>query len=211
MAYIKTIPVDSATGDVRTMYERNQATNGYVPNHAKLFSLRPDVNAAWGALIRSIRNTLDSRRYELVTLAAARAMRSSYCMLAHATILRRDFYSEGQLESIAQDHAAAGLDAADVAMMTFADKMVRDASSITAADVEELRKNGFGDGEIFDIAAATAARCFFSKLLDALGAEPDASYNELEEDLRRTLVRGRAISTRPVERVPASNATGGSS
>lgn len=70
------------------------------------------------------------------------------------------------------------------AMMAFAERVAKDASSITARDVEGLRAHGFTDAEIFDI----AARCFFSKLLDALGAEPDSAYLELEDGLRRRLL-----------------------
>jgi len=56
-----------------------------------------------------------------------------------------------------------------------------------------LRKNGFSDAEIFDIATTATARCFFSKTLDALGAKPDEIYLSLEEQLRQTLTIGRSI------------------
>ena len=93
MTFINTIPVDQAAGDVRAMYEQSQRDLGYVSNFSKVFSHRPHVMAAWRTLLASIRSSLDPRRYELVTLAAARALRSSYCMLAHGTVLRQHFYS----------------------------------------------------------------------------------------------------------------------
>jgi uncharacterized peroxidase-related enzyme len=208
MAFIETVPVDQATGEVRAMYERAQANLGYVPNYAKVFSLRPEVMGAWSGLLASIRGHMDLRRYELVTLAAARALHSSYCMLAHGTILRRQFYGPEQLAAIAGGTADAGLEPAEAAMMAFAERVAKDASSITAEDVEGLRAHGFTDAEIFDIAAAAAARCFFSKLLDALGAEPDSAYLALEDDLRRRLTPGRPVSAAPVERVPEAPAAG---
>ena len=39
MAYIKTIPEEEAEGLVREVYDTARKTFGYVPNHAKLFSL----------------------------------------------------------------------------------------------------------------------------------------------------------------------------
>jgi hypothetical protein len=60
--------------------------------------------------------------------------------------------------------------------------------------VGELRELGLSDGEIFEIVAAAAARCFFSKTLDALGVQPDAGYAELEPELRGALVVGRPIA-----------------
>jgi uncharacterized peroxidase-related enzyme len=204
MAFVDTIPVEQAAGDVRAMYERTQAALGYVPNYAKIFSHRPEVMAAWSGLLASIRGHLDTRRYELVTLAAARALRSSYCMLAHGSVLLQKFYSTEQMAAIAGDPATAELAPADVAMMAFAEKLARDASTITEADVRALREHGLTDPEIFDIAATAAARCFFSKLLDALGAEPDAAYDDLDDGLKRRLTPGRPISRDAAEAVPGA-------
>jgi uncharacterized peroxidase-related enzyme len=204
MAFIHTIGVAEAAGDVRAMYERTQGALGYVPNYAKVFSLRPDVMDGWVSLLGSVRRHLDPRRYELVTLAAARALRSSYCMLAHGSILARQFYSTAQLTAIAGDQAAAELPPAEVAMMAFAERVARDASAITAADVQALREHGFSDAEVFDIAATAAARCFFSKLVDALGGEPDAPFDNMDESLKRRLTSGRPISRVPAESLPVT-------
>jgi uncharacterized peroxidase-related enzyme len=202
MAFISTIAVAEATGEVRAMYEQAQARMGYVPNYTKLFSLHPEVYAAWSNLLGNIRSHMDPRRYELVTLAAARAMRSSYCLLAHGAILRQQFYSADHLASIARQPTTADLDPADLVMLDFADRITRDAASISEAEVQKMRDYGFNDGEIFDIAAAAAARCFFSKLLDALGAEPDSAYLQLDDQLQEQLTPGRAIGRAPVEQLP---------
>jgi hypothetical protein len=36
-------------------------------------------------------------------------------------------------------------------------------------------------------------RCFFTKIVDGLGFQPDAAYRELDESLREALVVGRPI------------------
>jgi uncharacterized peroxidase-related enzyme len=202
MAFITTVPLDEATGEGRAIYERSQARFGFVPNFAKAFSHRPGVMAAWEGLLTSIRGHLDPRRYELVTLAAARALRSSYCSLVHGRILRDRFYSAPELTEILD--GMGPLAPADTALMAFAEQIARDASRITAADVQTLRDHGLSDPEIFDVAAAAAARCFFSKLLDALGAQPDAVYEDLEDGLRRRFEVGRGIDPRAPERLAAA-------
>ncbi len=196
MALIDTVPEDQAHGDVARMFEQNRVAKGYVPNYVKVFSHRPQVMEAWANLLGSVRSTLDTRRYELVTLAAAKALKSSYCMLAHGSVLL-EYYDAAQLTQIAEDYTQAGLKPDDIVMMAFAEKVVFDATSVTAYDTEGLRTHGFSDEEIFDIAAAASARCFFSKLLDALGAEPDAHYLGLEARLRQALTVGRPISDAP--------------
>lgn len=194
MAFISTVPEDKAQADVKKMYDDDLNAKGYIPNYTRLFSHRPQVMAAWAQLHGSIRGNMDLRRYELVTLAAARALRSSYCMLAHGSVLRQKFYSAEQLEQIARDYRTADLTAAEVAMMAYAEQIARDATAITQEDIDALREHGFSDAEIFDIATTATARCFFSKTLDALGAQPDEIYMGLEEDLRNTLTVGRPIS-----------------
>ena len=161
-------------------------------NYERAFAERPEVLDAWGELLGTIKAGMDLRRYELATLAAARRLRSSYCSLAHGNVLREEF-GEPVLE-IARDRRAAGLDEVDVAVMDLAELVVGDAASIGEADLQRLRDLGLSDPEIMDVVLAAAARCFFSKTLDALGVLPDASFRELEPELRDVLVVGRPIA-----------------
>ena len=161
-------------------------------NHARAFAERPEVYAAWQQLNGAIKAGMDLRRYELATLAAARRLRSSYCCLAHGTVLQERF-GEPVLE-IARDHRNAGLSDVDVAVMDLAERVVDDATSIGDADLERLRQLGLSETDIMDVVLAAAARCFFSKALDALGVLPDAEYGELEPRLREALVVGRPIA-----------------
>jgi alkylhydroperoxidase family enzyme len=86
------------------------------------------------------------------------------------------------------------LDEVDVAVMDLAGKIAADASSVTQADVDRLRELGLSDGEIVDVALAAAIRASFTTTLDSLGAQPDASYRELDPALRDTLTVGRPIA-----------------
>jgi uncharacterized peroxidase-related enzyme len=116
---------------------------------------------------------MEPRRYELVTLAAAEALRSRYCVAAHGAVLESTFCDRPQLESIARDFRHAGLAPLEVAVMAFAEKIALHAYAVTDSDVDQLRILGLGDAEILDVALAAAARSFFGKTLDALGCEPD--------------------------------------
>jgi alkylhydroperoxidase family enzyme len=135
---------------------------------------------------------MNLRRYELVTLAAARRLRSSYCCLAHGVVFQ-DLFDEPLL-AIALDHHSAGLDEADVAAMDLAEHVVDDATSIGDPDLQRLRDLGLTETEIMDVILAAAVRCFLSKTLDALGVLPDAGYRDLDPQLRETLVVGRPIA-----------------
>ena len=161
-------------------------------NLERAFTERPEVYAAWVQLNGSIKAGMDLRRYELATLAAAKRLHSSYCCLAHGAVLQEQF-GEPVL-AIARDHRDAGLDDVDVAVMDLAERVVEDATSISDDDLRPLRELGLSETEIMDVVLAAAARCFFSKTLDALEVRPDASYRELDEELRDALVVGRPIA-----------------
>jgi uncharacterized peroxidase-related enzyme len=176
------------------MYAVDRELFSQLPNLTRAFSLRPEVYAAWRQLNGAIKANMDLRRYELATIAAARRLRSSYCMLAHGSVMLNKFLEPEAVRALAEDYRSAGLEPADVAVMDLADKVAVDATSVRQDDVDRLRSFGFTDAEILDVVLAAAARCFFSKSLDALGAEPDASYSQLEPGLRDSLIVGRPIA-----------------
>lgn len=196
MTFIDTTPESEATGAVAQMYDGDREVAGHVRNLAKAFSVAPEVYAAWVQLNGAIKARMDLRRYELATLAAARRLRSSYCSLAHGSVMLKEFVDGQQLVAIMVDHHDAELEAVDVAVMDLADKVATDATSVTEADVERLRSYGLSDSEIFDVVAAAAARCFFSKMLDALGVQPDAQFGALDPAARDALTVGRPIAAR---------------
>jgi uncharacterized peroxidase-related enzyme len=194
MTYIETVPPEEASGNVAEIYETARANHGLLPNFAQAFSLRPHVYAAWLALNGAIKADADLRRYELATVAAARRLRSSYCMLAHGSILAERFLGPDTVRAVAGDPRDAGLDEVDLAVMDLADKVAADATAVTEDDVSRLRDVGLSDAEILDVVLAAAARCFFSKVLDSLGVAPDREYNAMEPALRDALTIGRPIA-----------------
>jgi len=195
MTFIETIPPEDATGLLAEHYAFDRENLGGEANFTRAFSLQPEVFAGWKQLNGAIKAGMDLRRYELATLAAAKRLRSSYCCLAHGTVLIEQF--DEPVRDIAIDHRAAGLDEIDVAVMDLAEKVVDDATSIGDADLTPLRDLGLSETEIMDVVLAASVRCFFSKTLDALGVRPDATYNEMDARLRDVLVVGRPIADAP--------------
>lgn len=196
MSFIETVSPEQASGAVADLYDQDRAIFGELPNLTRPFSQHPEIYAAWRQLNGAIKAGMDLRRYELATIAAARRLRSSYCMLAHGSVLIGGLMEPDTLRAIATDPASAGLDAVDLAVMELAAKVADDATAVTQADVDGLRELGLSDRDVLDVIAAAAARCFFSKMLDGLGVLPDAKYNDLEPGLRDALTVGRPIEQR---------------
>jgi uncharacterized peroxidase-related enzyme len=189
------IDSDAPMSDELSSYYADVAAGwGYLPNFARAFAWHPEIARAWSGLGGAISNAMDRRRYELVTIGAARALRSTYCTLAHARFLRDDCGDAATVERIAGTDSRP-FDALDAALMEFGAKVARDASAITADDVDELRRLGLDEREISEVAFAAAARCFFAKAMDALGVQADAQLaDEFEPEVRAAFVVGRPVA-----------------
>lgn len=187
MSYITTVAPEEATGEVAAMYQADLDTQGYIANYSKAFSLRPEVMAGCVALNMSIKNSMDLRTYELATLGAARELRSQYCSLAHGRVLATRFHTPEDVAAIAAGSDDAPLDDRDRAVLAYAAQVARDATTITDSDIGNLRARRLSDTEILEVTAAAAARCFFAKMLDALGAAPDAALEQLDPRLKDAL------------------------
>ena len=173
--YVRTVSPEEANGAVKAMYDAAEASEGYLPNQVRVFSLNPAARAAWRQLVEAINADMDHRRYELATLAVAATVRCRYCVSAHAAVvMESDYFDRAQVEEIARDFRSADcLDARDKEIMVFAEKVALDANRVAPEDVDHLRAHGLSDREIFDVTLAAAARVFYSKVLQAMDAEPD--------------------------------------
>jgi uncharacterized peroxidase-related enzyme len=176
-------------------YQRQKGAWGFLPDFAQAFSTRPDVAMAWTGLNKTVRDGMDRRRFEIATIAAARALRSTYCTAAHSKFLRDECDDEATMVAIAKDPSGAHLDEQDRAVYEFAGKVARDASSIQQEDVDALREVGLGDADVADIVFAAAARSFFTRVLDGLGARLDIQTAEtFSPDVLASMMVGRPVA-----------------
>lgn len=194
MAFIETIPPEDAGGAVEEMYDKLFDSYGYLPAYGTLFSHRPELMRAWTRLNETIKSTMDLRRYEIATVAAALERRSSYCSLAHGEKLLGLGTSTDEVAAFARGEPDSGLTEEEQAVAAFARKVAADPVSIAPLDIETLRGHGLTDPEIFDVAAAASARCFFTALCDSMGAHPDAAYRETIPELVDVLAVGRPVA-----------------
>jgi uncharacterized peroxidase-related enzyme len=193
--FIETVAEDTATGATAEYYRQQRAGWGFLPNFAGAFSHRPDVAAAWSTLNMTVRAGMDRRRFELATIAAARVLRSTYCTAAHSMFLRDVCGDEATVALLAQAPDGSLLDAEDRAIYQFAAKVATDAVSVSQSDVDLLRSFGLSDADVADVVYAAAARSFFTRVLDGLGAQLDPKTAQtFSADLLSSMVVGRPVA-----------------
>lgn len=169
------------------------------PSYERAFAQRPEVYAAWRAMVAAVSGGMDHRTYEVATVGAARALRSTYCSLAHAEVLLDRYTDRARLVALlaaadSGDVASAG--SRDEVVAAFAARVARYAPDLREDEVAALRRHGLDAGEVLDVVLAAAARCFFSTVLDATMTHADAAYRDrLPVDLVAELTTGRQAAT----------------
>lgn len=184
---ISTPREDDQDPHVAAMYAHDLEADGFVFSHTRAMAVNPEAHAAFEALVRAVVPSIGLRVYELATLAAAAAIGSAHCLLAHGRkTLDAGILDEEALALALRDPESAGLDERDVAVMAFAARLSQDAASMTDEDSARLRAVGFSDRQIVDIALAAGARNHFSRTLQAL-AVPIEDVPRLSPGLSQTL------------------------
>ena len=185
---IETPSETDAAGHVAEMYAEDRDDVGFVFPYTRAMAVIPAAHQAFEDLLRAVVPSIGIRTYELVTLAAARAIASSHCLLAHGRkALRAGVVDEDQLARLIRDRDFGDLTAADVAAIEYAEKLSTAPDTMTDADTLHLREVGFSDEQIVAITLAAAARNLLSRALLAL-AVPVVDVPGLSPQLTEALL-----------------------
>ncbi len=95
--------------------------------------------------------------------------------------------------AIARDFRQSKLDAKDKAMLEYAEKITVSPSEVGQSDVQGLKRAGWSEAEILDIATLTAYRNFITRIADALGVQLSADLAQLRKDYLDTLMVGKKL------------------
>lgn len=171
MAFIKTVAVAEAEGDLGRLFEQIGKARGGVADIHQVQSLNPPALAAHLELYKAImfRPSPLSRAWrEAIAVAVSRANQCAYCEAHHGAAL-------------AALVANARHDAPDVpkGLLAWAARVARQPERSNEEDIEALRALGLDDRAILDAILTVAYFSFANRLVMATGLE-------LEPDFART-------------------------
>lgn len=194
--FLRTIAEGEATGRIAEIYEKQKAQLGFLMSTAQCFTARPDLLPLYTDFSDKIRAgfSLGMREWRLITLIAAKHVPSTYCSYVYGKQLIADLGSKAAVMAVQRDFRQAGLSDKDVEMLAYTEKITRDASQVTQGDIDRLRKAGFTDQQICDIALCAAFRCFVSRFFDAMGAGPEPAFLDADPAFRKAMTVGRQPS-----------------
>jgi uncharacterized peroxidase-related enzyme len=186
------------TAAAQAMYDEDLEDPGFVMNVSRLWAHQPEtVNALFALMSTSLANQgLTFRQRGILVTSCASELGDSYCSLAWGAKLAGASDDETAAASLRGDWDQLGEQ--ERALARWARLVARDPNGTTMGDVDELRRAGFTDGQVFAITVFVALRLAFSTVNDALGARPDAELRATTPQAVFDAVSyGRPISEQP--------------
>ena len=173
---------DELPDEVRDLWQPSLEKLGFVPNVLRLYALRPSHLLAWNAWYEEAmkgESGLTRAEREMIAVVVSVANDCAYCIAAHSAALRKLTKDPALADAIAADHAAAAVEPRVEAMLDFAVKLTMRPREMAEADVEALRRVGWSDEDVMDIAEVTGLFNMSNRMASGLGWAPNPEYESL--------------------------------
>ena len=178
MTWIATIPYDAATGRLRQLYERIEGPDNNVDNIMLSHSLRPHTMEGHMALYKAVLHHPRNRipKWFLVTLGVYVSLLNDcgYCVEHHFAGLRRLLNDDARAAALRNALKSGSLEGVfaprEAAALSYAAALTRQPPAATEAMVEDLRRQGFDDGEILEINQVAAYFSYANRTVLGLGS-----------------------------------------
>lgn len=166
-ALIDPTPPNEEQESVNAIFKAIENTLGLIPDGLALYGISPPLLEAF---VDSFSYFVQHQQLSPELLGLIRYLNSSsvdcpYCIDFNAGFLINLGMTPEQLQATVENISNAPLSDQEKALLSLTMRSLEDPEGITQADIEEIRKLGFTDRDIFDaIVAATSNRAFTTVL-----------------------------------------------
>jgi uncharacterized peroxidase-related enzyme len=153
---------------------------GFVPNVLKAYAFDTAKLAAFVAMYNDLMlapSGLSKLEREMIAVAVSSHNRCYYCLVAHGAAVRNLSGDPALGELMAMNHRAVRLSRRERAMLDFAVKLTAEPWRIEEEDREALRRIGFTDRDIWDIAAVAGFFNMSNRVASATDMRPNSVYH----------------------------------
>ena len=175
--------LDDAPDDIRDRMLAVQEKAGFVPNVFLLLARRPAEFRAFVAYHDALmdkREGLTLAEREMIVVAISSVNQCQYCVVAHGAILRIRAKDPAISELVGANwRKADSVTPKQKAMLAFALKVAQEAHLVSEADRQALRDAGWGEEEIWDIAAIAAFFSMSNRLANATELRPNREFHAM--------------------------------
>jgi uncharacterized peroxidase-related enzyme len=175
-----TLPAAELTPAMRGYFEKCMEKLGFVPNVLAAYAFDMAKLEAFVAMYNDLMlapSGLSKLEREMIAVAVSAENRCYYCLTAHGAAVRALSGDPVLGELMVMNYRAARLDRRQRAMLDFAVKLTVEPHAIEEADREALRKSGFSDRDIWDIAAVAGFFNMSNRVAAATDMRPNSVYH----------------------------------
>jgi len=174
------LPPEPLSPDMAAYFKKCEEKLGFVPNVLAAYAfdnakLEPFV-AMYNDLMLAP-SGLSKLEREMIAVAVSSANRCYYCLVAHGAAVRALSGDPVLGELMVMNYRAARLSVRERAMLDFAVKLAAEPWSVEEEDRAALRRAGFGDRDIWDIASVAAFFNMSNRIASATDMRPNSVYH----------------------------------
>jgi uncharacterized peroxidase-related enzyme len=153
---------------------------GFVPNVLKAYAFDMGKLSAFVAMYNDLMlapSGLSKLEREMIAVAVSAQNRCYYCLVAHGAGVRQLSGDPVLGELMAMNFRIARLSRRERAMLDFAVKLAAEPWLIEDVDRKQLRRAGFHDRDIWDIAAVAGFFAMSNRVASATDMRPNRVYH----------------------------------
>jgi uncharacterized peroxidase-related enzyme len=174
------LPPEPLSPDMAAYFGKCEEKLGFVPNVLKAYGFDMAKLGAFVAMYNDLMlapSGLSKLEREMIAVAVSSHNRCYYCLVAHGAAVRQLSDDPVLGELMTMNYRAARLSERERAMLDFAVKLTAEPWAIEEEDREVLRRAGFSDRDIWDVAAVAGFFNMSNRVASATDMRPNSVYH----------------------------------
>src|SRR5579862_6773566 len=174
------LPAAPLSAEMAAYFAKCEEKLGFVPNVLKAYAFDNAKLSAFVAMYNDLMlapSGLSKLEREMIAVVVSSHNRCYYCLVAHGAGVRQLSSDPVLGELMAMNFRAARLSGGERAMLDFAVKLTAEPWLIEEEDREALRRVGFSDRDIWDIAAVAGFFNMSNRVAFASDMRPNSVYH----------------------------------
>jgi uncharacterized peroxidase-related enzyme len=176
------LPPVKASESMAAYFAKCQEKLGFIPNVLKAYAFDMGKLEPFVAMYNELMlgpSGLSKLEREMIAVAVSSHNRCYYCLVAHGAAVRQISGDPVLGELMAMNYRAARLSKRQRAMLDFAVKLTAEPWTVEDGDRERLRRAGFSERDIWDIAAVAGFFNMSNRVASATDMRPNSVYHAM--------------------------------
>ena len=174
------LPPGQLSPAMEAYFRKCEEKLGFVPNVLLAYAFDNAKLEAFAAFYNDLMlapSGLSKLEREMIAVVVSSQNRCYYCLTAHGAAVRTYSGDPALGETMVMNYRAAKLTKKQRAMLDFSVKITNESFAIDDEDRDALRRAGFSDRDIFDIAAVAGFFNMSNRVASATDMRPNAVYH----------------------------------